>query len=346
MSVGLASGAEPDPEKSQRKRLAENLRWAVRHGEANDYYYLYGLHRTDGPDADDFLSVVEMMDILRRQMQNGDVQGVAGILKDKYLFSLVAESLGYRSPRVIAFLDSDDVTWLSPRQALSYQALAHECGPVDGFVKPLRGRQAVGAFALKVEGGRLAVDGYDVTPSEVQGRVTDRAILQERIVQHPALSALHEPSINTVRLVTVLRGGVATPLAAALRIGVGGASVDNWSAGGLVVDVDVEGGRLRGEGLLKPSDHSLLRTPSISRHPDTGVALDGYELPGIGEGVALACRLHQDLSHLTSVGWDLAFTPDGPTVVEGNAFWNGAMFMALNSDFKARYLAAICSSAH
>ena len=166
-------------------------------------------------------------------------------------------------------------------------------------------------------------------------------MLQERIVQHPALAALHESSINTVRLVTVYEGGAVTPLVAVLRVGVGGRAVDNWSAGGLVAALDPETGRLRGRGIFKPEGPDGLRRPAVDRHPDSGVALDSYALPDIAEAVELACRFHRDLGRPTSVGWDLAMTPDGPTVVEGNTYWNGAMFMALDAGFAARYLAAV-----
>ena len=59
------------------------------------------------------------------------------------------------------------------------------------------------------------------------------------------------------------------------------------------------------------------------------------------EGIALACDFHRDLGSLRSVGWDLAVAPDGPVLVEGNTSWNGAMFMALDAGFKARYFDAV-----
>ena len=340
--VGLhpTTGEDPD-EKGVRQRVAENVRWAARHGEVNDYYYLYGLHRDGAPPPDDFLSVREMMFLIGRQVRDEKAQGVAGVLKDKYLFSLVAQALGYRSPRVLAFLDCNDVTWLSPRETISYDALASEGGAVDGFVKPLRGRQATGAFTLQVRDGTMRAEGLDTSPADVRARVAERSILQERIVQHEALAALHAPSINTIRLVTTLRDGVATPLVAALRIGTGGKPVDNWSAGGVVVGIDLEEGRLRGRGIYKPATRDLLRAGRLDHHPDSGVTFDGYELPFFHEGVALACDFHRDLGSLRSVGWDLAVAPDGPVLVEGNTSWNGAMFMALDAGFKARYFDAV-----
>ena len=340
--IGLhpTTGEDPD-EKGVRQRVAENVRWAARHGEVNDFYYLYGLHRDGAPPPDDFLSVREMMFLIGRQVRDEKAQGAAGVLRDKYLFSLIAQTLDYRSPRVLALLDRDDVTWLSPRKTISYDALASEGGAVDGFVKPLRGQQAAGAFTLQIQDGAMRAEGLDASPADVRARVAERSILQERIVQHEALAALHAPSVNTVRLVTTLRDGVATPLVAALRIGVGGTPVDNWSSGGVVVGVDLETGRLRGRGAYKPLTRDLLRAGRLDRHPDSGVTFDGYELPFFHEGMALACDFHRDLGSLRSVGWDLAVAPDGPVLVEGNTSWNGAMFMALDAGFKARYFDAV-----
>ena len=341
LEVALAPGEPTGIDKDARARIAENVRWTLQHSEVNDYYYLYGLHQEGAPPADHFLSVREMMNMLHRQVREDEAGSAVGVFKDKFLFSLVAQALGRPSPRVLAFFEPDGVTWLAPREKLSYDALPSRGGAVDGFVKPLEGRQAAGAFALRIENGALWVDGRKAPPGEVQGQVAGRSILQERVVQHEALAALHAPSVNTVRLVTTLRNGAATPLVAALRVGVGGRTVDNWSAGGLVVGVDLETGRLYGRGLYKPARRDLLRDPGTDRHPDSGVTLDGYELPTFREAAALACDFHRDLGAPRSVGWDLAITPYGPTVVEGNTFWNGAMFMALDSSFKARYIEAV-----
>ena len=72
-----------------------------------------------------------------------------------------------------------------------------------------------------------------------------------------------------------------------------------------------------------------------------GAAPVGDDRQRAREPVDLACRFHRDLSAPALVGWDLALAPDGPTVVEGNTYWNGAMYMALDDRFKDRYLAAV-----
>ena len=139
--VALAPGGAGEPQKPVRQRVAENVRWAVGRGEVNDYYYSYGLHEPGAPPASDFLSVKEMMGLIHGQVRDGKSQRVVGVLKDKYLFSLVAQALGHRSPRVLAFLDRDGVEWLAPRRTCPYEALPEEGAGTDGFVKPAGGHQ-------------------------------------------------------------------------------------------------------------------------------------------------------------------------------------------------------------
>ena len=320
------------------KATVDNALWAVRHGKPNPFYYTFGMDAKAGEEYAQYLSVREMMRIIDGQIKEDGTAHVAGVLKDKYLFSLVAQALGHRSPRVLALLSPAGVDLLNPRRSVSYAELVSDGGPVDAFAKQVGGEKGKGAFALRVEGGQAWVDGEPATPTDVAGRVTGRYLLQERVAQHEALAALHGSSVNTIRLVTVYRDGRVEPFVAALRVGTGGAAVDNWSAGGLVVGLDLDTARLHGRGIFKPGCGGAARYGGfVDRHPDSDVLLDGYALPHVPDAVALACRLHLDLGGPRTVGWDLAITPDGPTVVEGNSHWSGAMYMAIDGGFKKRY---------
>ena len=326
--------------KAPLKRAVENAAWAVRRGGPNPFYYAYGLD--SGGKPADYMSVTEMMQLIDRQVEEDGTEHAVSVLKNKYFFSLIAESLGHRSPRVLALLRPDGVVHLNPRRSVSYETFIAEAEPIDAFAKLAGGEKGRGAFALRVEGGNAWIDGTPAEASSVAELVTARYLLQERIVQHEALAALHASSVNTIRLVTVYRGGTVEPLAAALRVGTGGSPVDNWSAGGLVVSLDLSTGRLSGRGIFKPRCGGEARYGGfVDRHPDSGLLLDGYALPMIPEAVELARAFHRDLGGPRTVGWDLSITPDGPIVVEGNSHWSGAMYMALDSSFKGRYLHAV-----
>ena len=327
--------------RSQLRAIVDNAVWGYRHGKPNPFYYAYGLDDASKEEYEDFLSTGEMWDVIERQIKEDGTARVTAVLKDKYLFSLVVQALGHSSPRALALFRPTGVDLLSPRRPASYAEFVAESEPVDAFAKPVGGMKGKGAFALRVEDGQAWIDGRPAEADEVASRVTGRYLLQERLAQHPALEALHSSSVNTIRLVTVYRDGQVEPFIAALRVGTGGAAVDNWSAGGLVVGLKLDTGRLYGQGIFKPGCGGDARYGGfVDRHPDSDVLLDGYQLPDIPEAVALACRLHLDLGGPRTVGWDLAITPDGPSIVEGNSHWSGAMYMAIDGGFKKRYFEA------
>ena len=76
---------------------------------------------------------------------------------------------------------------------------------------------------------------------------------------------------------------------------------------------------------------------AVTHHPDTGVALDGYPLPDYQAAKDLVCRFHEDLDGLLTVAWDVALTPSGPVVIEGNTHWDGRVHMAFDPTFEERY---------
>jgi hypothetical protein len=161
------------------------------------------------------------------------------------------------------------------------------------------------------------------------------------MVQHPQMDRLHGGAVNTLRLVSFYERGQATVAYGALRVGTGRSCVDNWAAGGLIVAVDLQRGTLRGDGFFKPGYGG--RTPT---HPDSGIRFEGFPLPFFAEAMALAKRLHEYLPGIHSVGWDVAITPEGPAIVEGNDDWDGVIHMVLERDFRQRFTAACEAASH
>jgi len=136
-----------------------------------------------------------------------------------------------------------------------------------------------------------------------------QTLLEERIVQHPELSRLAPDSVNSLRIVTFRREDTVTVLASVLKFGTG-AAIDNFGAGGLYTTLDDEGVALY--GALGNSGRV------IEVHPQTGVEIAGFRVPRFDEVLALADRLARVVPEIPYVGWDIAVTPDGPVVIEGN----------------------------
>lgn len=70
----------------------------------------------------------------------------------------------------------------------------------------------------------------------------------------------------------------------------------------------------------------MIRRPALSdktgeyfdAHPDTGCSFIGFRVPCYKEAVDLCRRAARVRPGMRYVGWDVAVTPDGPVLVEGN----------------------------
>lgn len=121
--------------------------------------------------------------------------------------------------------------------------------------------------------------------------------------------------LSTIRVVTLMTQDGPAVLSATLRLPVGRMMVDNYSMGGLVVDVDLE------SGLLSSAFSKSMAVP-LTHHPDTGGRIAGRLLPCWGTVRDLALHAHSTLPDLASAGWDIAPTEDGVLLVEANVGWN------------------------
>lgn len=161
----------------------------------------------------------------------------------------------------------------------------------------------------------------------------DNIVVQEAIKQHPELDRLHPQSINTIRIITFVFGEVHV-LSSVLRMGVGGALVDNASSGGIVCGI-LPSGRLKPEAF----DVNANRYES---HP-SGVRLEEISIPNFNCCLELCKRLALRLVQFSKlISWDIAINREGtPILVETNMSWgeldfhqmcNGPIFGELTPD--------------
>jgi hypothetical protein len=143
-------------------------------------------------------------------------------------------------------------------------------------------------------------------------------ILQRKLQQHELLNAIAPYTMNTIRVVTFL--GLSNTVHihfAVLRLGRRGNAVDNWDQGGISVGVDLRTGTLR-RGIIKPKFGGHW----VDTHPDSGVSFMGLRLPDWDQVLDTCRRAAEATPSLRSVGWDIALTPDGPVLIEGNPDWD------------------------
>lgn len=137
--------------------------------------------------------------------------------------------------------------------------------------------------------------------------------LEEVIQQHPAVSAIYPDAINTVRIVTIRKEGVTHVIAAYFRIGNEGRHVDNFNSGGMAAPVDEETGIVKDRAIDKKKNLYAV-------HPRTGSPIQGFQFPDWDKALELVQEASTRVPQMGYIGWDVAFTVNGPCLVEGNDF--------------------------
>jgi hypothetical protein len=161
-------------------------------------------------------------------------------------------------------------------------------------------------------GGNITLYENVTDAAAFRARVTaaGQTIVDEFIVQHPDMSSLYPDSVNTVRMITFLgKDGTVHLLAAVLRIG-NGDVIDNFASGGMFTMLDGDGVALY-PGVDKKSN-------VYREHPVTGTPIVGFRVPMYDQVRELTEKLARRTPEAPYVGWDLAITPNGPVVIEGN----------------------------
>lgn len=194
----------------------------------------------------------------------------------------------------------------------------------DAVLKPISGTHGKKVLVLAKNDGQLYAGGKPVTDRDVwnhvRGHLETGFLIEERLTNPPPIAALHPASLNTFRVVTIKTLDHRWCLAAAyLRVGAKGKTVDNIAAGGILVHVDAAG--------CTTAAHHEGR--SIRKHPDTGAELVGIWLPGYRAACELALQASRKLGFVGTIGWDIAATERGPTIVEANLWWTPSFQTAL-----------------
>ena len=131
--------------------------------------------------------------------------------------------------------------------------------------------------------------------------------MQRPVKQHPDLAALHEQSVNTLRIVSLLTENKVKIYKVCLKIGVGDRRVDNGFSGGLYCGVMPDGSlrdfAVRGDG-------SVLKT-----HPDLGYAFAGKKVPCLNSALKLVRDAHTFMGKFRLISWDVAIDENGDAVL-------------------------------
>ncbi len=174
-------------------------------------------------------------------------------------------------------------------------------------------------MAKPIDGGcgkgieKIEVKNYN-SSNELYNYLTDNHNfeLEEVINQHEEVSKIYPGSINTVRVVTILKNNVPHVICAYFRIG-NGKIVDNFNSGGMVAPIDEKTGIVQDKAIDK---NKIL----YEKHPVTGTQIKGFQFPDWDKAIKMCKEASKVVPEMAYVGWDVGFTPNGPVFVEANEY--------------------------
>lgn len=195
-------------------------------------------------------------------------------------------------------------------KAVSLDEAAEKCADLgDVIIKPTLSSHGNGVKKLHIEKG--VVDEKGTTLKDLLVKYGKNYLIQDLVIQHPTMKALNPDSINTMRIVTYRSGMEVFVMYAAIRIGRKGHVIDNESAGGISTKINMDG-TLCKYAYGSPGEDKIEVT-------DTGVKLEGYQVPSFEKAIALVKEQHLTLPFQDLLGWDICIDAAGePVMLEWN----------------------------
>lgn len=322
------------PEMAEQRKSKFQIFWdqfinIMKNGDLNYHYFTYGFDIKGFRNMNEYFDEADFLWRLEQYNRWESAYDYRCILRDKRLFATLLSTYKCNTPPII--LDT-----LSSR----YEEMLYQLVRTKGtyFAKPIDGLCGRGAFIIIVNENDCLIDGAKYTKEQVPSILSERFgkkdyIIQPFIVQHEVLSNIYSKSINTMRLLTAIdkKTKKACAVSAVLRIGANGNVVDNFDKGGVSVGINLSTGKLAKYGLFKYG-----RGTKAEKHPNTNVVFENIEIPYFKEALNQALELHETMSEIPLIGWDVAFTESGPSFIEGNDNMDIALCQQADGGLKAK----------
>jgi len=259
----------------------------------------------------------------------------APLLKNKGIFYRHCMALGIPVPRLYAIFFRKTAGWSYNGSALrdrdDWKRFFETQLPEEFVIKPVYGCGGKGLNIFrKTESGFVDVFGraykseqlYEIMSSDVE---YDSFIIQQRLMNHPELIYLSgTDSLQTVRFITFVDSSsqchiLLTYLKPIINEGIIADNFQIGRTGNAEARISLEDGTLS-PALQITGDGSGVTTIHI--HPRTGVPFNGFKLPLWHQTCELVKETAPKFLPIRAIGWDVAITKDGTSIVEGNIWWD------------------------
>ena len=274
-----------------KARTFVDMLWcAARYGAGYYDYTMFGFYDMNGRQRDTYLTRMRNKKV--QELMNDDAY--SDLFDDKLQFNPKFERFLRRK-----VLDAGRATVKDMEEFMKDQEFF--------FAKPAHGTCGDGIEKCRVS------DFADASEALNYVRGKDLLVLEHVLPQHPDMARLHPESVNTMRILTDRVGDEIYIAYIVVKIGRGDGFCDNSGQGGVICRVDPDSGRIIS---VATDDYFNV----FEKHPDTGITFKGYQLPMHKEAIELAKEAAMVVPHVNHVGWDIAITPDGPALIEGNDY--------------------------
>ena len=286
---------------------------AWRRGFRSIYAEAYGLDGTN-----DSLYVADFPYAYHSYRMNGAWNPIIG---NKLVVSEVLAAHRIPHPRVVGILAKG-------------RLMNHEAGTSDSGMDALErwtenSRAAVfrphwsgggqGVFFVRRSGTEWTVNGHPAGRADVKALLDalDRYVVTEFVEQAEYARHIFPLTTNTIRVLTIIDDDGAFVASVAHRFGTSRSlPIDNFRQGrGLCAAVDVETGTLGAALSLTPRFERVWHTS----HPETGNPIEGVTIPGLARSLEGSLAAARCFPEAACVGWDVAITTDGFSILEANA---------------------------
>lgn len=303
---------DKNPKKGFFEIAGEIVSLSFQKKEPALYYGGKYLYRKNTGNVRDYLSQREFYDLsFSKKLHNFET---SSLLRNKLSFALFCESNNLDVPKLISYNLESTFLYEGKRYPVTtdqevfafFKLVFERSGKEHLFLKEIGEQGGKGCYLINKNNYTEALSGLQFSKRSF--------IHQEFIKQHPAINEIYPSSINTIRFITHLdAAGKPHIISAFMRFGRGGKVMDNAKSGGMYVSIDMEQGKLDDKANQSMSAGGNVFT----QHPDTGFIFKGFSIPYFKEACAMALEMVLFIPDRFT-GWDIAITPTGPTVVEGN----------------------------
>lgn len=258
------------------------------------------------------------------------------LVHDKFVFKCLCQQNGLPVPNNFGLIKDNKINGNGTN--LGELMASHGLNRV--IVKPVLGGGGKGIHLISMN-DCLPISELEKIDACAGNYMKDGYLVEELLEQHEEMNKINPYTLNSIRIITILcSDGTAEILAAMLKTSSTNMPMDNFSQGGIVIGIDVCTGKLKSYGVMQYPQGKILH-----EHPLTKTKFSDFQIPFWQEVKETTEKAQKVFHQVKSVGWDIAVTPKGPVIIEGNQDWgtngiqaaNGGLLTTRNKVLFAQY---------